>query len=565
MRERLDCGEIRKMDAVFEVKAVSSLEKIFARHRCDAAPITECRGAGGEFAAFQLAMKSDLNWCVRIEAESELKPFIRLREVGLVPCDIPANAKDDFVLSSEPGYFPDPLCELADGDTIRLTLDNWHAVWVTVAIPPGFPAGKYPIRFHFSIPPMPCFPWETPTLDRDLEVAFEVLPYDLPPQKLLNINWFHADCIMEFYRTGAWTPRHWELLERYMRNMFEHGGNVLYTPLWPIPLDVAVGHRRPDCQLLTVTEREGRYRFDFTRLEQWLTLARGIGFRHFEMTHLFSQWGVKSAPRVIVNGESRFGWECAADAPEYAAFLRALLPELTALFDRLGLQGKVFFHISDEPPLKFLDNYLRAAALVRPLLGDYPVIDALSDVDFYRTGAIREPIPATPRFADFSALSLPRRWVYYCGDYERGVPNRQLGLPSMRNRVFGILAYAEKIDGFLQWGYNFWFSQNSLDWHPDVWRDPTCGRGFSGGGAFNVYPGPDGPVDSLHYEVFREGLQDLRVCQLLESRIGRDGVMALLQKDLEKPLALDCYPRSAEWLLAVRRRLDDALAQSGGK
>lgn len=36
-----------------------------------------------------------------------------------------------------------------------------------------------------------------------------------------------------------------------------------------------------------------------------------------------------------------------------------------------------------------------------------------------------------------------------------GMPGRQFGLPSLRNRVLGILLYVYDCAGFLQWGYNF--------------------------------------------------------------------------------------------------------------
>lgn len=547
---------------LFEVKAVNSLEKIFPSVHNDAVEQRYFTGARGEYAAFQLAMRSSGNWTIDVEMESDIKELITLHEVGLVPCTVPSNPADDFVLTHDAGLFPDPLPLLKEGKRLRLSPGHWHAVWVKVAIPEDFPeAGIHKISFKFTIPKVDYFPWEPPEMEAEYAVEFEILDYALPKQKLLNINWFHSDCLMTHFHTDAWSNRHWEILGKYMRSLFEHGGNVLLTPLWPLPLDVAVGHKRPDCQLLTITERDGKYDFDFTLLEKWLALARSIGFEYFEAPHLFSQWGVKSAPRVIVNGESRFGWECPANSAEYRSYLEQLLPQLTAFFDKQGLHGKLFFHISDEPPLAYLENYRYAASVVLPLVEDYPVIDALSDVDFYKTGAIKEPIPATPKFADFAQFDLKRRWVYYCGDYENGVPNRQFGLPSMRNRVFGILAYAEKIDGFLHWGFNFYFSQNSINWYHDVWKDPTGGSGFSGGGPFNVYPGEDGPVDSIHHEIFREGLQDLRACTLLEELAGKEAVMELLQKGLDTPLSLTSYPRSARWLLDVRRRLDNAILE----
>ena len=77
-----------------------------------------------------------------------------------------------------------------------------------------------------------------------------------------------------------------------------------------------------------------------------------------------------------------------------------------------------------------------------------------------------------------------------------------------------------------------------------------------------VYPGKNGPVDSLHYEVFTEGLQDLRALQLLESRIGRDAVLAMIQKDVGYPVTMFRYPREAAWLLDLRDRVNRKLTET---
>ena len=73
---------------------------------------------------------------------------------------------------------------------------------------------------------------------------------------------------------------------------------------------------------------------------------------------------------------------------------------------------------------------------------------------------------------------------------------------------------------------------------------------------FLVYPGADGnPVTTLYYEVFNEGLQDLRLLQTLEKKIGRDEVMKIVNAGLERPLAMTDYPHSSEWLLDLHERI----------
>lgn len=82
----------------------------------------------------------------------------------------------------------------------------------------------------------------------------------------------------------------------------------------------------------------------------------------------------------------------------------------------------------------------------------------------------------------------------------------------------GLLMYKYDIYGFLHWGYNFWYSQYSIDQQLDPFKSTDSGRGFLSGDAFMVYPGKKGPVDSIRNEVMFEGIQDLRALRKLESK-----------------------------------------------
>ena len=168
--------------------------------------------------------------------ESEIADLISLREVGLVPCLMPAMPQDPFIITSKAGIFPDPLLPL-ERNRIRLTRENWHAVWCTVRIPENMKPGEYEVRFSISTPETPL--WPQPELNYETSIRVKVLPFNLPKQKLLSINWFYADCIQAYYNVPCWSEKHWELLEKYFVNMVQHGNNVILTPLWSVPLDTA--------------------------------------------------------------------------------------------------------------------------------------------------------------------------------------------------------------------------------------------------------------------------------------------------------------------------------------
>ena len=301
----------------FTARVVSSLEKVFCKPELSAERMEHFSGARGETVSFQIAFKSDDNYSISFEVESELRDLVTLREVGLVPCMMPAMPDDPFIITHDPGVFPDPLLPLVK--PFRMTRGNWHAVWVSVKIPRSRESGVYDIVFHIRDVKMPMGPYAD--IARDVRVTLEVLPFVLPEQKLIAVNWFYADCLYSYYRIPCWSERHWELLEAYFRNMAEHGNNVIYTPLWSVPLDTAVGGERPTAQLLEITCENGRYQFDFARLKRWLDCAKRAGIQYVEMSHAFTQWGAEATPKIIVkeNGEEvkKFGWHVPADSRKH--------------------------------------------------------------------------------------------------------------------------------------------------------------------------------------------------------------------------------------------------------
>ena len=60
-----------------------------------------------------------------------------------------------------------------------------------------------------------------------------------------------------------------------------------------------------------------------------------------------------------------------------------------------------------------LDVYKRQAQ-AEDLLEGCQVIDALSSLEFYRQGLVRQPVPANDHIQPFIDAQVPGLWVYYC-------------------------------------------------------------------------------------------------------------------------------------------------------
>ena len=302
--------------------------------------------------------------------------------------------------------------------------------------------------------------------------------------------------------------------------------------------------------------------FDFTLLERFLGEAQKCGIKYFEHAHLFTQWGAGFTPKIMatVNGKEKriFGWDVAADSEEYKTFLDAFLPALIRFIEENGLGDKVYFHCSDEPCLKQLDQFKKCASLLTRHLKGWNLFDG-GTLDAYKNGLPPIPIPICPEraFEQFLQVDVPERWVAYCCFPQEIYVNRFIHMTSSRNRIWGSLLYRFNVDGFLHWGFNFYYSGLSLK-PVDPYKDTCCYFTYPAGDAFLVYPRKDGvPEESLRLKVFGHGLQDMRALRLLESLIGREKVEKLLDKvSPEGKMHMHDYPRGEKAVLALREKIN---------
>lgn len=543
----------------FTCYLVSAMEKILPDRQPEPLRAGMQRGFLGEKLSVQLAYtcenddlgSSNCSFIPRLRTDTQTQTT--LRRVELVPCGYPCHGtRDADYLVTTAGMYPDLLRPLKQDAPVKAIAAQWRALWLDVTAA----AGTHTITIELFTP-------DGALLER-LSFAVEVLDMRLPEQTLLHTQWFHADCLADYYHVPVFSEAHWNYIDNFMRSAAEHGVNMLLTPIFTPPLDTAKGGERTTVQLVGVTRTDGCYSFDFSLLRRWIALCEKNGIRELELSHLFSQWGAACAPKVIacVDGvQTRlFGWETPAVGGEYTRFLHVFLPALKRFLAECGWLEHTWFHISDEPSEEQLPSFAAARDSVRELLDGCRVIDALSSYEFYRQGLVTRPVVSVDHIEPFIRGNVPHLWAYYCTGQAVQVPNRFIAMPSSRNRILGVLLYYFRIEGFLHWGFNFYNSQYSLE-HIDPYRVTDAGEGFPSGDPFLVYPAPDGTVyESIRGAVLQKALCDLRALSLLEARRGRAWVMQLLDTLAGEPLSFHCYPRSADFFDRLREAIAQALA-----
>ncbi len=544
-------------------KLISSLDKPFLDSRLDEfSALKHITMLRNERISVQLAVTDDSPRAphrrfVGIKVEGVFAPYSTKRTVESVPSAMPTypGRSDENFLRTAPGLYPDLLAPMQMYGSVACVPGQLRSVWIDIDPAGALPAGDYNLSVVMS----------DGAVTERASLAVHIIAADLPPQELRVTEWFHCDCLADHYGVPVFSERHWEIIGNFVRTAVRNGINMLLTPVFTPPLDTHVGGERPTVQLTDVKKTAGGWEFGFSRLDRWIDMCDRCGVGYFEISHLFTQWGALHAPKIVAETDDGvkkvFGWDTDATSEEYTAFIRAFLGAFLEHMRARGDDKRCYFHISDEPNAAHLEQYLKAKATVSDLLEGYPVMDALSDYEFYKTGAVTTPIPANNHIEPFIEGGVEPLWTYYCCGQSIGVSNRFLAMPGARTRYIGVQFYKYRVFGFLQWGYNFYYNQGSYDLvNPYV--DSTGNYFVPSGDAYSVYPAVDGTaLESMRIVEFREAIDDLRAMKLAETLAGREAVMTAVEDITGEVVFSRCVCDTAT-MLAIREHVNGIIEEN---
>ncbi|MDO5022868.1 MAG: DUF4091 domain-containing protein [Eubacteriales bacterium] len=540
-----------------QVKAitVSALEKVFY----DEVPKENTNSISlfqNETASFQLAFcveESDTPVKINVLVECKEKQSIRIRRVCSVPVLMASYGdSDDNYLRKTPGLYPDRLEQLPHVPLLCVP-NRWYSLWIDVEAEALEPM-ELPVKLSLLS--------EDGTVLAQAKQNVTILKGLLPKQKLVRTQWLHCDSLADFYKLPVFSEEHWKSIENFIALAVKRGINTVLTPIHTPPLDTRVGTERRTVQLVKITKENDSYSFDMSLLYRWIKMCQKLGVEYFEMAHLFTQWGAKHAPKIVAfeNGEQKtiFGWNTDAASKEYRRFLEQYISAVKAVLKEMGV--KSLWHISDEPTEENLDSYNAAKSQVEDLLKGEIIIDALSDYAFYSKGIVKHPIVANDHIEKFISHNVPKLWTYYCCVQHKHVNNIFIAMPSLRNRSQALLLYKNRIEGLLQWGYNFYYTQYS-DYYVNPYASTDADGWVPAGDPFQVYPGDSlKPMESLRLMVAFHAMQDLRAMQWLENIAGFSVVEQLIEKHFGE-ISFTKIPKDNEAYLSFREELNKEIAR----
>lgn len=552
----------------YTIKQVSSLEKIRTSGIGDVLCTNRQTVLKGEKYSYQIAIEVDnendtLRSDIVVEVNSPISEYIKLYFVKNAVMDMAAYNEssrykvDDDYITKTPGTMPDILVPAESERNLLFLANEASAIWVEVQLPVDIDAGEYPIEIILTIT-HPGQKADDKKVQTKTTMTLDVINEIMPVHKTLYTQWFHADCIANVHNVEIYSEAHWALIDRYMALAKDVGINMLLTPVITPPLDTARGEARPCVQLVKIKKQCEKYEFDFSLLKRWFALCKKNGIENYEISHLFSQGGLKYSPNIMIeeNGVQAymFGWHVSAQEEKYKDFLLQFIPALIAFLKEENVKDNCWFHISDEPALEHLDAYKYAYDIIKPLIDGCRTFDALSDYAFVKTGLVQTPVTALDHIDPFLENTVEHQWGYYCCAQNYLVSNKYLSMPSYRNRILGLQMYKYNLEGFLQWGFNFYSTVSSLK-KINPYVTSSGDRWVPSGDAFCAYPVSDGAIPSLRAIVFRDALYDVEICRTLEKYIGRDKVIALIDNEAGYSITFTEYPRNSAYILNLIEKM----------
>lgn len=553
---------------MFKTRLVSSQEKIFTDDRIESfEELSELSSLLGERFSFQLLYIDegkdytfDRRPLLDLTIGGSLKDYVTVRDVRNVPVDRPINPEhhDDQYLRKIPGIYPDLLTPLRYGGKVVVGRDLLRSLWIEVE-PSEELFGKQDLTLTLSL--------NDKSVTHSINV--DIIPVALHENKMMFTQWFYCDCLAAYYNVPAWSEKHWEVVENFARLYAKRGRSMIYTPLLTPALNVLPPFERTPSQLVDVTLTNGEYTFGFEKVDRWVDMCDRVGIEYFEISHFFDQHRAAHSAKVYatVDGVKKplFTWDTPSDDEEYAHFLRAMVSAFVKHMRARGDDQRCYYHISDEPHLDLLEHYTKIKASIEDIVEGYPIMDALSDFDFYSAGALATPVPVTSKIMPFIEANVPNLWTYYACNQLVGYSNCYVAMPSWRTRSIGMQLFKYNIHGFLHWGYNYYNNRASGD-AINPFLDLGGEDWVPAGDTFIVYPDQDGtPLESVRAITLDEAMQDVRAMRAAEALTSHEEVVRVMEEALKDEITFERCARSADEMLRVRKAVNDLILKNIAK
>ena len=496
--------------------------------------------ARGEYASFQVVVRAK----EQIQGlRASVTPFVngdesfsaRLpRFVGYVPVDRPTQKPSSDQLRAVPADYPDPLLEV---NSIDVAANDAQPVWITVQVPVDATPGTY----HATVGLIGQVDGKESKATQ--KISLRVFPATITTTRLHVTEWFGMNTAHMKIKPEKNSEEYYALLRKFARNMAEHRHNVaIISPMGHADFGV---------------DAAGGLTIDFSEFDTWVNIFVEEGvIGTIEGGHIGWRSGGWTSPFHVEIHQVKDGKAVSAmvdpASAEADAFFAWYYPKLIEHLREKGWLDQYLQHLGDEPIPPNLESYKAMAALTRKYAPGLRIVEACHASDL--VGSMDVWVPQLNYLkTDFAHYQARQKagdevWFYTCVYPQGEFANRFIELPLMKTRLLHWINFCYGITGYLHWGYNQWTSESPFTHTTRPHGGPPY---LPAGDPWIVYPGDDGPLDSIRFEAMRDGIDDHELLSQLAER-DAETAQAIARKHI---LDFDKYETDPRVFRKTRREL----------
>lgn len=333
---------------------------------------------------------------------------------------------------------------------------------------------------------------ETAETEVPLEVAKACIP---EPSKdgFAVINWLKPEELCALHNVESDSPEFWRIVDSYLDNQLELRTNHLMLPAG-VPIRDENGN---------VTG------FDFTVCRKMGEMALKKGF-HYVYGGFVAHWIEWEDEEIMLLWDRSVG----VMTREGYRQLKMYFTELWNMVVSMNWQDFWMQCMVDEPQFKNSAAYRILSDICRKCMPGVTIHDPVETYDI--PGATDIWCLKQAQFDQYRDVwkelqAMGERFtVYTCGFPAGKVMNRSTDLPLLAGRLPFWICAKEHFVGFLHWGYNAWGKTDPVK--RNCFYHAKDNVSFPPGDGFIVYPGKEGPINSLRAQIQLFGAED---CELL--------------------------------------------------
>lgn len=426
--------------------------------------------------------------------------------------------------SGAPDIVGDPLIDL---DSVDIPKFRTQPIWLTFTIPSSANTGSYEGTIEIQ-----SDQFESQTFTLNLTVEQPELP--APENYVFNTDmWFNPFAIADYHQTEYWSEEHWNQLEPYLEDLAHFGQKKILTTVVEKPWKVSWLN----------DEYRGQTETEFESMVKWTLSSDGIWNFDYSAFDQFVEMSLEhnNGPTIVAysmlvfRGDQRityFDEENDQQIEEYVDMMSDKYEEVWTVFLKdfaQHLKEKSWFdqiHLGfDERPARLMN---RAFSIIENAVPEFmdkiyisggtinlDVADLNIEITKFDEEGVQEGINKR------SEMGLPTRFYQTCCSGAH--PNRFTFSPSTELQMIPWLALKHNFDGYADWAYN--------SWPKDIYNYPVFN--FTQGDEYYVYPGEDGPISSIRWELIKEGIEDFELAKIQQ----KNGVISPEQVEKASELA----------------------------